>query len=105
MTSRSIPQAARRSPRVLRKTLEIWEQLYKQTDSDRRALLDETLRVLKRILELGDLACVGAALHGLGHLRHPQGWKLVQAFIDAHHAEFEPEQIEWMRTCRESVAM
>jgi len=93
------------SRRVLKKTLRVWEQLYQQTTPDRRALLDETLRTLSRILKLEEPCCCGAALHGLGHLRHPKGWRLVQDFINRHRAELTDDELRWMRNCRDGVVL
>ncbi|MCS7209550.1 MAG: hypothetical protein NZ874_08260 [Fimbriimonadales bacterium] len=64
--------------------------------------MDECLRVLKRILAIDDPSCRGAALHGLGHLHYPEGWKLVQAYIQG---EFSEAGLERLRTCRDGVVM
>lgn len=100
-----VVKASKRSRRVLQKPLQVWEQLYRQVDADHRALLDETLQVLKRILQLDDICCQGAALHGLGHLHHPEGWQLVQEYIQRHRSTLTEDAIAWMRTCRDGVVM
>lgn len=104
---KEVIEESARSPRPLKKTIQVWEQLYRQTNQDHRELLDEALRVLKRILELDEPSCVGAALHGLGHLWHPESSKIVQAYIDKHRAELEqdPEWLQWIRRCRDGVVM
>lgn len=94
-----------RSRRPLKETLRAWEQLYREIDPDHRALLDETLNVLKRILALGEPCCEGAALHGLGHLWHPKSWEVVQAFIHQHRASLDEESLRWLRNCRDGVVM
>ena len=47
-------------------------------------LQDVMFRTLAGILELNSDFCHGAALHGLGHLHHPETEKLVQRFIERH---------------------
>jgi len=41
---------------------------------------------LGKVLAIDSWICQGAALHGLGHLRHPQTKDLIQRFIDEHPA-------------------
>lgn len=104
---KEVQEESARSPQPLKKTIRVWEQLYWQTDADHRALLDEALRVLKRIYELDEPDCLGAALHGLGHLWHPESHKIVQAHINQYRAELEddPETLRWLRNCRDGVVM
>lgn len=45
---------------------------------------------LARILELDSPDCQGAALHGLGHLHHPETEQLISKYIAAHE-EITPE--------------
>jgi hypothetical protein len=47
-------------------------------------LQDVMFRTLTNILELDSDFCHGAALHGLGHLHHPETEELVQRFIAGH---------------------
>lgn len=100
-----VVEESARSRRPLKKTLQAWEQLYRKTDAEHRALLDEALDVLKRILALDEPCCVAAALHGLGHLWHPESWKVVQAYIDKHYAELDADSVRWLRQCRDGVVM
>jgi hypothetical protein len=70
-----------------------------------RALLDAMFVTLKEILELPDARTQGYALHGLGHLHHPQVRALVQAFIHAHNSELTPEGLRWVESCRDGTVM
>jgi hypothetical protein len=48
-----------------------------------RLMQDVIFDTLERILSLPSEICQGAALHGLGHLHHPQTGGTVQRFLDA----------------------
>ena len=48
-------------------------------DASMQNVMFETL---SRILELDSLACQRAALHGLGHLHHPDTEPLIRRYID-----------------------
>ena len=48
------------------------------------SLQDVMFQTLASILELDSEFCHKAALHGLGHLHHPETEKLVQRFIERH---------------------
>lgn len=48
------------------------------------ALQDAFFNVLTRILFLDSVVCQGAALHGLGHLHHPDTKKLIDSYLAAH---------------------
>lgn len=74
-------------------------------DSDARALLDAMFDTLKRIVELPDLRTQMYAIHGLGHLRHPEARDTVQRFIETHRSEFTEELIKWLEQCRDGTVM
>lgn len=48
------------------------------------ALQDVFFDTLSAVLQIESETCQAAALHGLGHLRHPNTTKIVQRFIDEH---------------------
>ena len=56
-----------------------------------QAMQDVMFQTLARILELDSPRCQGDALHGLGHLHHPETEQLVERYIASHPA-IAPEQ-------------
>ena len=55
------------------------------------AMQDVMFETLARILELDSPRCQGDALHGLGHLHHPETQQLVERYIASYPA-IAPEQ-------------
>ena len=55
------------------------------------AMQDVMFETLARILELDSPRCQGDALHGLGHLHHPETEQLVERYIASYPA-IAPEQ-------------
>lgn len=53
-----------------------------EKNAEDRRVQDAMFAALLQILSLDSLPCQRAALHGLGHLRHPQTEKAVQDFLD-----------------------
>jgi len=49
-------------------------------------LQDIFFQTLARVLAIDSWICQGAALHGLGHLHHPQTMELIKRFIDEHRS-------------------
>jgi hypothetical protein len=49
-------------------------------------LQDIFFQTLARVLEIDSWTCQSSALHGLGHLHHPQTEELIERFIDAHRS-------------------
>lgn len=47
-------------------------------------LQDAYFETLTRVLAIDSETCQGAALHGLGHLHHPQTKELINRFIEEH---------------------
>lgn len=47
-------------------------------------LRDVFFEILSRILSLDSETCQGAALHGLGHLHHPETPRLIERYIREH---------------------
>lgn len=92
-----------------------WEQLHRDhrindgdvssLDAEHRALLNAMFETLAQILALSDPRTQAFALHGLGHLQHPEVFGLVQRFLDQHRAEFTPEGIHWVEACRDGTVM
>lgn len=70
-----------------------------------RKLMDAMFETLVEILRLDDGRAQIAALHGLGHLRHPGVRSIVQKYIDTHGSELKPAQLSWLEKCREGTVM
>jgi hypothetical protein len=77
-----------------------WKGDASKLDSDSRLLLEVMLDTLKRILGLPDWESQQSALHGLGHLDHPDVRDTVQRFIDTRKSDFK---LEWLQQCRDGV--
>jgi len=54
------------------------------------SMQDIIFETLARILQLGSPRCQGDALHGLGHLHHPETEQLIAKYIAAN-PEVDPE--------------
>ena len=57
-------------------------------------LQDIFFQTLAKVLAVDSWICQGAALHGLGHLHHPQTTHLIERFI-AEHPSLTKEQIAY----------
>ena len=69
-------------------------------DAQSRVVLDVIFETLKRILELTNTETQRCALHGLGHLHHPQVRDTVQHYIDSINSEFS---LAWLEQCRDGT--
>ena len=74
---------------------------YQRLSTDGKDMLDAMYRTLLKILALDHPACQWSALHGLGHLRHPEVRQSVQAFLDIHQSELNDDDLEWVLACRD----
>jgi hypothetical protein len=70
-------------------------------DAESRALADEIVETLSRILELPDHRTQRCALHGFGHIHHPSGREQVQKFIDTNRATWSEHDLKWLEQCRD----
>jgi hypothetical protein len=57
---------------------------YSRENADQRQIQDAMFSTLCRILKLSSEPCQYAALHGLGHLRHPDTEQVIEQFLKAH---------------------
>lgn len=71
-------------------------------DSESRVMLDALFETLKRILDLQHTEAQRCALHGLGHLYHPDVRETVQHYIRANKSELS---LTWLEQCREGTVM
>jgi hypothetical protein len=74
-------------------------------NDDNRAMLNAMFETLCEILALPDSRCQQYALHGLGHLRHPDVTKVVQKFMDENRNDLAPEALAWIEGCRDGNIM
>jgi hypothetical protein len=80
-----------------------WRGDTSKLDSESRVLLDVLFETLTQILAIPNRASQRSALHGLGHLYHPDVRNTVQRFIDADHpARFS---LKWLEQCRDCDVM
>jgi hypothetical protein len=78
---------------------------FRPDDADARRMHDAILSTVVQILQLGEVRCEHAALHGLGHLQHPDGAKIVQEYIDKHSEDLTPDGLAWLIECRDGTVM
>jgi hypothetical protein len=69
-------------------------------DGESRIMLDEMFETLKRILDLPHTETQRCALHGLGHLYHPEVHDTVQQYIDAKKSDLP---LAWLEECRDGT--
>lgn len=69
----------------------MWFDLLRYFGKDRdQRVVDEIYLVLEKILFMDSFHCQGAALHGLGHLDHPDKKDLITKYLREHH-DLHPE--------------
>jgi len=69
----------------------------RERGGDDMELQDVLFETLSRVLATESEICQAAALHGLGHLRHPLTRDLIDAFL-REHSSLTPAQIEHARS-------
>ena len=79
-----------------------WRGDASMLDSESRVLLDVFFQTLTQILAIPNRASQVSALHGLGHLYHPNVHDTVQRFIDANPTGFS---LEWLEQCRDCTVL
>lgn len=70
-----------------------------------RPLIDTAFQILREILEIGEPRCETCAIHGLGHLLHPDKPALIQKYIDQHRGSLDAGFLEWLEECRNGAMM
>lgn len=68
------------------------------TSDDVRKIQDVMFETLTKILYLESEECQGAALHGLGHLRHPNTEKVIRDWI-ATQPDLPEDDLEYAEAC------
>lgn len=74
-------------------------------NQEQKTLLDAMLQTLSRTLALSDQRAQQYALHGLGHLHHPDVRTIVQRYLDKHRHELPLDTVRWVETCRDGTVM
>jgi hypothetical protein len=72
---------------------------------EQTALLYTMFETLSKIVALPDERTQGYALHGLGHLHHPDVHRLVQQYLHEHQHRLSSEDIRWIEKCRDGTVM
>ena len=75
------------------------DTVFAPTELKTKETQDAIFETLLKILNLKDVRCQSCALHGLGHLHHPDGARVVQRFINRHRKEATEEDIAWVMQC------
>lgn len=69
----------------------MWFDLLRYFGQDRdQRVVDEIYLALEKILFMDSFDCQGAALHGLGHLDHPDKKDLITKYL-REHRDLHPE--------------
>lgn len=76
----------------------------KPDDANGARVQQAMFETLKRILYLESRACRMSALHGLGHLKHPELEKTIDGFLAAH-ADVDEELRQYALACRTGKIM
>jgi hypothetical protein len=69
-----------------------------ETDVEDRRIQQAMFVALQQILAFDSLPCQQAALHGLGHLRHPDTSTVVMNYLE-HHPELSEEDRNYAIAC------
>jgi hypothetical protein len=69
-----------------------------QNNKDDKQIQEAMFHTLKKILDLKSEACQWAALHGLGHLRHPDTAAVIEGFIRTNK-KLTDDEISYARAC------
>jgi hypothetical protein len=77
-----------------------WKGDASKLDSESRLILDVMFETLARILSLPGRKSQKSALHGLGHLYHPDVCATIQQFMDTRKSDF---RLEWLEQCRDGT--
>jgi hypothetical protein len=71
----------------------------RERGGDDLELQDTYFQTLAKVLAIDSWICQGAALHGLGHLHHPDTATLISRYID-EHPSLTKEQVAYARRFR-----
>jgi hypothetical protein len=70
-----------------------------------KELHDAVFAAIVEVLHMPDAHSQRCALHGLGHLRHPDGPKLIREYLLAHASELSAAERTWVEQCRDGTVM
>lgn len=74
-------------------------------DDEAQEIENKILETLSSILQIEDMRTQYYALHGLGHLKHPNARALVAQYVEVHGSEWDVEGRKWLETCRDGTVM
>ena len=73
----------------------MWWDMFRPNDPEHDPQLRAVVfRALGEVLAIPNEVCQGAALHGLGHLNHPEKERLIRHYL-ADHPELDPEVVAY----------
>lgn len=75
-----------------------WDLLRFFADNREDRVVEEVFLALEKILFIDSLDCQGAALHGLGHLDHPDKESLINKYLSKHE-DLDPEIRRYATSC------
>ncbi|MBZ5675886.1 MAG: hypothetical protein LAP61_16715 [Acidobacteriia bacterium] len=84
---------------------EISRRLTSSLSSEDSQKLDDMFEVLREMLLSPHGLCQHFALHGLGHVRHPDGRRVIQEYMDRLGPDVSPSRRLWMEQCRDGTVM
>jgi hypothetical protein len=73
-----------------------------QLTEDEECIIDAIYRTCSRILEIPHRGCQWSAIHGMGHLYHPEMPARLQQFLDEHREELSEQDIVWVQAAAEN---
>ena len=86
---------------ILQQICHMWWDLLRYFGDDPDEKVKEVmLEALSEIINIESFHCQGSALHGLGHLEHPERAEIIDGFL-ASHPEIAPELLRYAQSARE----
>lgn len=71
---------------------------FRNSSDEDRVMQDVMFETLTQILQLDNEACQGAALHGMGHLRHPNTKAVIRSWISTQ-PNLSEEDLKYAEAC------
>jgi hypothetical protein len=81
-----------------------WGENLIVNDEDQH-LRSQAFTVLTEILAIPDPVCQRCALHGLGHLGHPERPRVVDEWLTENRPLLTPDTTAWVEQCRDGSVM
>jgi hypothetical protein len=90
---------------ALRKHPQEYRFGYAKLTADEAAIIDTIFRTLSRILDIPHRGCQWAAIHGMGHLYHPEVQMRLQRYLDEHRGELSEDDVMWIQATGQNRIM